>query len=266
MAAALHAALSDVGVSPELYNYCHFEIYPRVVHDADAGRLPDDPQGWFRLQLQSELQNTGAQAVARRNTLERAAQLVAAVRLSPLDVAAMLTQAGAPQPVDPAAIIQLATVCLVLAMEHQAWTREATDWEKRLQNWRTARELSDKLRSLLSLLIKDCQWLDAASRIDNPRTAQFRMLSSQLENLDFEEPVPGLLLQPTRWHNGAVQLAKVYRVSIDPETGWSRGGPAVRFLVEALRRAYPRANVTKAAIETLLIRQLPRRARNDLRK
>lgn len=63
MAGAIHAALSDADVSPELYTFCHFTIYPLVVHDAVAGELPDDPQEWFRQRLQAQPQNTDVRVI-----------------------------------------------------------------------------------------------------------------------------------------------------------------------------------------------------------
>jgi hypothetical protein len=268
MGAALHAALADIGVTTApkpLYDYCHYAIFPRVVHDADVGMLPDNPQEWFQQQLlQSEFQkeNPCPHHLAERDALKRAAELIAEARLSPSEVAAMLTQAGGSQPADPAAIVQLAADCLVLFMENRAWIREVSDWKTHMQAWRKAEKLCDNLRSLPPVIIRDSAAFDALVRPDHSltaqfrrRTAQFRILRRVLEDLHFESPPSELLLQPPRWHDGAVRVAKAYRENINPEAGWSRSGPAVRFLLEVLCRAYPGAKITAAAVELHLTRQ-----------
>jgi len=86
------------------------------------------------------------------------------------------------------------------------------------------------------------------------RSLEFETFAEQLEKLDLEEHS-----NVTRrvWETGARELAGVYRDIVNPNTGWSRNGPAVRFLVEVVRRAYPGTNPTAAAIESLLARRGP---------
>jgi hypothetical protein len=59
------------------------------------------------------------------------------------------------------------------------------------------------------------------------------------------------------WEVGARELAGAYREIVNPKAGWSRKGPAVQFLVKALRRAYPGTYPTEAALEMLLARRGP---------
>jgi hypothetical protein len=61
------------------------------------------------------------------------------------------------------------------------------------------------------------------------------------------------------WAKGAVSLARTYAATVDAEAGWSRDGPAVRFLVLALNRAYPGQDITAGAIAIELSRQRPLR-------
>jgi hypothetical protein len=112
IAEALFAASSGGAGIPD-------EILVRLVHDAETGNLPDDPRDWFREQLEYELPNPGPQAAAKRQLLDRSAQLVAAARLGPADIAAMLSRADAPEPASSADIAQLAARCLTVAMDHQ---------------------------------------------------------------------------------------------------------------------------------------------------
>ncbi len=249
-----------------------------IASNALAGALPDNPHKWFLQQVEqqqfelrkyfplllhrldhpplpgSALRSKWQQAVAKRDlihVLERASSLVAGARLGPTDVAAMLSQAAAPHTVDPAAIVQLAADCLIVAMRHRQFVRVAEDWEQYKLTWRAAKATHTKFRQLLPLLTGIMQQLDGGPlAYSSDRTVQFRMFGQELEKLDFSEPdIPLDFPVPSRWHQGAVRLAKSYRETINPKAGWSRTGPAVRFLAEALRRAYPEGKITGAAIE-----------------
>jgi hypothetical protein len=89
------------------------------------------------------------------------------------------------------------------------------------------------------------------------RVSEYETFAEELEKVDFSEPGYSDWVGQRVWKPGATELAGVYRDIVNPNTGWSRNGPAVRFLVEALRRAYPGTNPTAAAIESLLARRGP---------
>jgi hypothetical protein len=106
IAAALYAAAESVRAGT--HDYCCSEIFPRLVHDAETGNLPDDPGDWFR-QVEYELPSTGPQAAAKRQLLEGSAQLVAAAGLGSADISDMLREAGAPKRANSVGIAQ--TLC-----------------------------------------------------------------------------------------------------------------------------------------------------------
>jgi hypothetical protein len=247
IAEALFAASSgDAGIPDD-------EILLRLVHDAETGNLPDDPRDWFRQQLECELPNTGPQAAAKRQLLERSAQLVAAARLGPADIAAMLSRAGAPEPANPADIAQLAARCLTVAMDHQRSIAIKAGWAPYKKLLREAIEAQRKLRQLMPPLI--APWKLSKHREAMSRVFEYETFAEQLEKVEFSEPGYFDWVGRRVWEPGAQELAGAYREIVNPNTGWSRNGPAVRFLVEALRRAYPGTNSTPAAIESLLARR-----------
>jgi hypothetical protein len=231
------------------------KIFPRLVHDAETGNLPDDPRDWFGLQLKYESQNLRPQAAAKCQLLERSDYLVAAARLGPADLAAMLSRTGAPEPPNSADIAQLAARCLTVAMEHQRSIINKASWEPYNKLLREAREAQRKLRQLMPSLI--ALWKRSSHGEDMLRVFEYRMFAEELEKVDFNKPGVSVGVGRRVWEIGAIELAGVYRDIVNPNTGWSRNGPAVRFLVEALRRAYPGTNPTAAAIESLLARRGP---------
>jgi hypothetical protein len=104
--------------------------------------------------------------------------------------------------------------------------------------------------------IKELRGLGKASRI--PPITQ---VLKRLKKLDLTMPE---LRAPARrpWAEGAASLAKTYLETVNPGAGWSRNGPAVRFLELALNRAYPGSNVTRAAIATELWGDFTKRRRD----
>ena len=246
VAEALFAARSgDVGMPDG--------ILLRLVHDAETGNLPDDPRDWFRHQLEYEFPNTGLHAAAKRKLLARSVQLIAAARLGPADIAAMLGQAGAPELKYSADIAQLAARCLTVAMDHQRSIAIKAGWAPYKKLLREAREAQRKLRQLMPSLIAPLK----RSEHSEERVFDYENFAQELEKVDFSEPGYSDWVGRRPWEPGAQELAGVYREIVNPNTGWSRNGPAVRFLVEALRRAYPGTNSTPAAIESLFARRGP---------
>jgi len=126
------------------------EVFLRLVDDAETENLPDDPRDWFRQLLECELPNPHPQAAAKRQLLERSAQVVAAARLGPADIAAMLNRAGAPEPVTSADIAQLAARCLTVAMNHQRDIANEAGWAPYKKLLREASEAQRKLRQLMT--------------------------------------------------------------------------------------------------------------------
>jgi hypothetical protein len=248
IAEALFAASSGGAGIPD-------EILVRLVHDAETGNLPDDPRDWFREQLEYELPNPGPQAAAKRQLLDRSAQLVAAARLGPADIAAMLSRADAPEPASSADIAQLAARCLTVAMDHQRSIAIEAGWAPYKKLLREAREAQRNLRRLMPPLI--APWKLSKRSEAMSRVSEYETFAEELEKVDFSEPGYSDWVGQRVWKPGATELAGVYRDIVNPNTGWSRNGPAVRFLVEALRRAYPGTNPTAAAIESLLARRGP---------
>jgi hypothetical protein len=97
---------------------------------------------------------------------------------------------------------------------------------------------------------------------DMSRLRVYERFAEQLEEIDFSERGYSDLTGRRVWETGAQDLAHAYREIVNPNAGWSRNGPAVGFLVEALPRVYPGTNPTPAAIETLLARRGPARWNN----
>ena len=246
------AAASDV--NPETHEYCYSEILPRLAHDAIAGTLPDDPQDWFQRQLECELQNGGPKAPAMHDLLKRAAHLVAIARLGAADIASMLERAGAPEPENPADIVRLAADCLTEAMCHQSSIAIDAQWAPYQQILCEAREAHRTLRRLMPLLID--LWKGAG---DSLRVFEYETFERELAKPDFGGPTVSIGIGRAIWGISARSLAGAYREIINPKAGWSRNGPAARFLAEALGRAFPGTHPTPAAIEMLLARRGPSR-------
>jgi hypothetical protein len=251
IAGALVAAANS-NVSDDTYEYRYSEIFPRLVRDADAGTLPDDPEDWLRQQLESELRSTSPQAAAKREVLEQAAELVAAAHLGPADIATMLARAGAPEPADSAVIIQLAGRCLTVAMGHQSSTALDAKWEPYKPILLEAGEALRKLRQLMPSLIEICKRSG-----DELRAFYCERFEREIATVEFPRHKFSIGVGRAVWEPGARELADVYREIVNRKAGWSRNGPAVRFLMEALRRAYPGTYPTAAAIEMLLARRGP---------
>lgn len=227
-----------------------------------------------------EIKRLPQQQVFRRelmDTLYRASELVAAVHLSPAEVAAMLNQAGTPPPADPAGIIRLSEICLTIAMRHQHFLAIADAWERDKEIWREAREAQNKMRQLMPLVIGHSKLADgldptlqggARKSPDDAlqilggnhrvrlsqRTKNYQRFTRELEKLDISNLEPPVEVSDS-WHDHAADLAQAYGYFVNPRTGWSRSGPAVRFLQQALCRAYPGVKITAAAIELHLSRQ-----------
>jgi len=87
------------------------------------------------------------------------------------------------------------------------------------------------------------------------RLIEYETFAEELEKVEFREFGYSDWVGRRLWELGARELAGVYREIVNPNTGWSRNGPAVRFLVEALRRAYPGTYPSEAAIESVLARR-----------
>jgi hypothetical protein len=167
----------------------------------------------------------------------------------------MLSRAGAPEPANSADIAQLAARCLTVAMDHQRSIAIKAGWAPYKKLLREATEAQRKLRQLMPPLIapwKLSKWSEATRRV-----VEYESFAEQLEKVEFNEPGYSDWAGRRVWELGAQELAGAYREIVNPNTGWSRNGPAVRFLVEALRRAYPGTNSTPAAIESHLARHGP---------
>jgi hypothetical protein len=224
-----------------------FGNFPGLAHDAEAGTLPNDPRDWFRQRLEYELQNTGPLGASKRRVLERAAQLVATARVGPPGIAAMLSLAGAPEPANSTGISQLAARCLTVAMGHQRSVAIDAQWEPYKQIFAEARAAHSKLRKLMPLLI--ALWKRSGNVL---RAHEYEMLERELATTSFRGPSFSIGIGRAVWEPGARELADAYCEIVNSKAGWSRNGPAVRFLVDALHRAYPGSYPTEAAVEMLL--------------
>jgi hypothetical protein len=231
-------------------------ISDRLTQDAHAGLLPDDPQQWFEQQKAASLPEEldSAERAEVLDLIERASHAVAAAHFGPADVAALLSEARAPMPPCRGALVGLAADCLAVAMHHQCHVllceigdfSATRDWRKKI--WGGARSTADKLALFLPAIVSELEWLDFPK--DRDRAKRFRELAHELNNLDFQEPSLG----KSSWREGAIRLAKAYTKQVNAQAGWSRNGPAVRFLRLALDRAYPKCNASAGAIEMALSR------------
>jgi hypothetical protein len=211
----------------------------RVFRQGKAGLLPDDPREWFERERRAASGDYAAM-------LERAERLVAAARLGPDDVAELLSAANAPGPVSRDGLVELAAECLQPAMDHQ-YDLGSMDWSARKIGWAGARAAQATLVELLPSIIDELDYIgDPTDR----RGPQFRAALAAIEALDLRERNIGPGRRP--WAQHVTSLAKTYTETVDPEAGWSRDGPAVRFIEGVLARAYPQGNIARAAIETEL--------------
>jgi hypothetical protein len=224
------------------------------MRDADTDSLPDDPRQWFHWFTVPDVDSwpprwpTSKKSAYRDlvGLVERARGLVDKARLGPDEVAAMLIEARAPMPAADN-LSRLAADCLCLALNHVSHDG-LFDWSARQRGWRALNAAVETLRQGLPEAIKELRRSGEDRRI-----APISQVLKQLNKLDLTMPA---LSAPARrpWAEGATSLAETYRETVDPGAGWSRNGPAVRFLELALNRAYPGHNVTGAAIATELDR------------
>jgi hypothetical protein len=121
------------------------------------------------------------------------------------------------------------------------------DWNARKQGWREAKRAADTLRQLLPQVIAELKYWGEERRIP-----PIRQVLKQLDKADLTMPEISAPARRT-WPKGAVSLAKVYIETVDPGAGFSRDGPAVKFLIRALSRAY-RQEIGEIALEMELQR------------
>jgi hypothetical protein len=164
----------------------------------------------------------------------------------------MLSRAEAPEPANSDDINQLAARCLTVAMGHQLSIAINAQWEPYKQIFSEARAAHRKLCKLMPLLI--ALWKRSG---DELRAHEYEMLERELATTSFPGPTFSIGIGRAVWELGARELADAYHEIVNPKAGWSRNGPAVRFLVEALRRAYLGSYPTAAAVEMLLARRGP---------
>jgi len=275
---AIESALMAAGARLEVPFWpIDYDPGVRAMKDADAGSLPGDLLQWFdrftvpdliswpqamaaegRLRRQQDARQAELFALCDGATMfadayrdlaglvERARGLVAKAQLGPNEVAAMLIEARAPMPAADN-LNRLAADCLCLALCH-VYDDGLFDWSARRRGWNELNAAAETLRQVLPEAIKELRALGKDRRI--PPISQ---VLKQLDKLDLTMPD---LTAPARrpWAKAAASLAKTYIETVDPGAGWSRNGPAVRFLELALNRAYPGRNVTGAAIATELDR------------
>jgi hypothetical protein len=229
-----------------------YDPYGRAHRDAQSGSLPSDPCQYFdRLTVPGLSCWPAAWPSARRayrelvELIERARDRVARAELAPDEVRAMLAETRTPMPVANGLTV-LAANCLTLALREAFDQAPPSYWSARKRGWRKVNAAVETLRQLLPEVIKELEDYGYARRIP-----PIRQVLKPLDKLDLTMPN----LAPARrpWAKGAVWLAKTYIKTVDPGAGWSREGPAVRFLALALSRAY-REEISAAAIATELDR------------
>jgi hypothetical protein len=256
---AITAALIAAGARLEVPFWpIDYDPGVRALRDAETSSLPGDPRQWFHWFTVPEIGSwpprwPSSKKSAYRDLVglvERARGLVAEARLGPDEVAAMLIEARAPMPAADN-LSRLAADCLCLALNHVYDDNRPFDWSARQRGWRELNAAAETLRQGLPEAIKELRYLCKARRV--PPISQ---ALKQLNKLDLTMPD---LRAPARrpWAEGAGSLAKTYLETVDPGAGWSRNGPAVRFLELALKRAYPGCKVTRAAIATELGKRSP---------
>jgi hypothetical protein len=230
-----------------------------AIRDAESGSLPSDPREWFDRFTVPDL-NSWPPWARRRKTayrelvelVERAKDLTANAQLGPEQIRAMLTDARAPIPEAADALASLAADCLTLTLE-EVHRQRLFNHEARQRGWREVKAAAETLRQVLPYVIVE---LKGYGNLERHRISAIRRVLKQLDGLDLSMPSVGQVRRS--WAIGAISLARTYIAAVDPETGWSRDGPAVRFLVRALNRAYPGQNVSAGAIAIELNRQKTR--------
>jgi hypothetical protein len=266
---SIHAALIAAGARLEVPVWpIDYDPGVRAMRDADTGSLPDDPRQWFHWFTVPDIGSwppgwsvrsaPPSKKSAYRDLVglvERARGLVDEAHLGPAEVAAMLIEARAPLPAADN-LSRLAADCLCLSLNHVCRDR-LFDWSARQRGWSELNAAADTLRQLLPEAIKELKYLGRDRRIP-----PINQVLKRLNKLDLT--MPDVPRAPARrpWAEGATSLAETYRETVDPGAGWSRNGPAVRFLGLALNRAYPGCEVTGAAIATELLDRVRRRSPN----
>jgi hypothetical protein len=227
----------------------------RAIRDAEAGLLPSDPREWFEQFTIPGLSAWPPWARRRKTAyhelvelVKRAKDLTAKAELGPQEVRAMLAETRAPVPHAANALTRLAADCLSLALQ-ETYRQRLFDYDARQRGWREVKAAAETLRHVLPFVIKE---LRGYGKNEERRISAIRAVLKQLEGLDLTMPSFGQVRRP--WAEGAISLARTYIAAINPETGWSRDGPAVRFLALALNRAYPGQNISAGAIAIELSR------------
>jgi hypothetical protein len=251
---AIGAALIAAGNKLEVPRWpVEYDPGIRCHKDLKLGSLPSDPRQWFDRSMVPALRcwppNWPSAKRTRRvliKLIEQARDVVVRAELDPGEVRAMLAEAGAPMPAADD-LTKLAADCLTLAL-NAVYEKELFDWSLRKQGWRKVNEAAETMRRFLPPVIEELKASGFVERIPPIRQMLELLL---LDNLDLSMPGYGPARRP--WAEGALKLATSYIETVDPDAGWSREGPAVRFLALALSRAY-RQQIGAAAIATELDR------------
>jgi hypothetical protein len=206
------------------------------------GTLPPRIAEWFDAELR------------RRNPwsalFEEARATVRRVELGPADIAALLGKGH--DPIGPAALAELAAVCTIAALEHQAWLNFAQPRIAKERAERRADRLAiQRLQKRLPKYLSDAAWHD------DPRQDRYRQLFAAVGDW------PGFPRPNVRasfdWHERATEIADVFEAAVGP-CGWHRGTPASLFMIRALRRCL-QITVSPTAIEKAIPRTRQKRRR-----
>jgi hypothetical protein len=149
---------------------------------------------------------------------------------------------------------EMAVACWLFGLLCQAWLLRPHQEEPH----RAGRKATATLRRVLPTIISSSE-----RRRDQARTTRLRLLLNAAEaavSADFAASLGLPRNAGKNWRLTAKVLAPIYdRMMVRSRpAGWSRKGPAVKFLARALERIYPGENITLAAIEHAIAAPLPK--------
>ncbi len=220
--------------------------------------LPINLEEWFEhelARLDAPYQLVGLRASGRSEwpvLFRRPQQIAIDTRITARDVLGWLDPNVVPERLDEAwlsAASEIAFACWALGLDRRASARRPRNLA---QTYREAGRAAATLRRVLPRIV------EYGELSGDARAAGHQALLSTIRAANFA--VPSQQQRPRDWRAAAPRLAELFsKMMADRATGWSRKGPAVKFLVRALRRIYPGANITLAAIEQALSRDRKRR-------
>jgi hypothetical protein len=204
-----------------------------------AGSLPQRIGDWFEAELQ---QRVVLKEPGWPGMFERALEMVRAVELTGEDVQSLFC-VGERIERTGAHVAEIASVCTIIALEYQS-NKVTRDWVLKIRA-----ELRRDRQAILRLQKRLPQYISDAEDDGDAREDRYRKLLDALNEWPGFPPSPGRL--DVDWHRSAAEIADAYEGAV--ACGWSKEGPAVSFVVKAIKRVLKK-EVSPAAVEKAISR------------